>query len=96
VGCWEGHEGIVALLLATGQVDAGSKSSYGQKPLWWAAENGHEAIVKKLLETDKVNIDTKDKAGRRPLFHTINNGDQELLKHLWEKGANTKCQLGIT
>ena len=43
-----GHEAVVKLLLATGQVDADSKDTANRTPLWWAARHGHEAVVKLL------------------------------------------------
>jgi ankyrin repeat protein len=54
----KGHEGIVKLLLATGQVDANSKSTNvfgdGHTPLSYAAANGHNAVVRLLLARDQV------------------------------------------
>ena len=63
-----GHEAVVKLLLATGQVDVDSKDTiYNRTPLSWAAENGHEAVVKLLLATGQVDVDSKDTStiGRR-------------------------------
>jgi hypothetical protein len=45
-----GHEAVVQLLLATGQVEIDSKDRWDQTPLSWAAANGHEAVVQ-LLQT---------------------------------------------
>jgi ankyrin repeat protein len=50
-----GHEAVVKLLLATGNVDLDSKSNSGWTPLSWAAARGHEAMVK-LLEIGKIDI----------------------------------------
>src|SRR2546423_6519344 len=46
-----GHEAVVRLLLATGQVDANSKERlWGQTPLSWAVEHGHEAVVRLIQQ----------------------------------------------
>ena len=53
-----GHEAVVQLLLATGQVDADSKDDHGQTPLHWAAMRGHEAVVQLLRATGQVDADS--------------------------------------
>ena len=53
-----GHEAVVQLLLATGQVDVDSKDNYGRSALQRAAERGHEAVVQLLLATRQVDIDS--------------------------------------
>ncbi|OCL11797.1 hypothetical protein AOQ84DRAFT_274685, partial [Glonium stellatum] len=40
-----GHEAVVGLLLATGEVNVDFSNKDGQTPLSLAAENGHEAVV---------------------------------------------------
>jgi len=45
-----GVETTAQLLLATEEVEADSKDSYGQTPLSWAARNGHVAVVQLPLE----------------------------------------------
>jgi ankyrin repeat protein len=77
-----GHEVIVKLLLATGQVNTDSKDLYGRTPLLWAARNGHEAIVKLLLATGQVNADSKDKDGKTPLSWAAENGHEAVAKLL--------------
>ena len=54
-----GHELVVQLLLATGQVDIDSKNRDGQTPLSYAAKRGHELAVQLLLATGQVDIDSK-------------------------------------
>ena len=49
VGCENGHEAVVKLLLEKG-AELETKDDNGRTPLSWAAENGHEAVVKLLLE----------------------------------------------
>jgi ankyrin repeat protein len=43
VGCKNGHEAVVKLLLEKG-AELESKDKDGRTPLSWAAENGHEAV----------------------------------------------------
>jgi len=57
---------VVELLLATGQVDIDSKSSYDRTPLSWAAKNGHVAVVGLLLRTG-VDINSTDSDGNTAL-----------------------------
>jgi hypothetical protein len=79
-----GHETVIKLLLATGEVDVDSKDTeYGRTPLSWAASNGHEAVVKLLLETGKVDVDSKDtEYGRTPLWWAARNGHEAVVKLL--------------
>ncbi|KAL2137707.1 hypothetical protein VTI28DRAFT_8511 [Corynascus sepedonium] len=79
---WNGHEGVVKMLLDTGMVDADSKDNGGQTPLFCAAENGHEAVVKMLLDTGKVDVDSKDRDGQTPLLRAAENGHEEVVKML--------------
>jgi ankyrin repeat protein len=44
----------------------GSKDSYGQTPLSYAASKGHEGVVQLLLATGQVDADSKDKDGWTP------------------------------
>jgi hypothetical protein len=42
----KGHEAIVKLILATGNVEVDAKEAWGRTPLLLAARKGHEGIVK--------------------------------------------------
>jgi ankyrin repeat protein len=55
-----GHETVVQLLLASNDVDPGSKNQAGQTPLILAAKKGREAVVQLLLANDDVDPDSKD------------------------------------
>ena len=82
-----GHEAIVKVLLATGQVDVDLKDNSGRTPLIWAAANGHEAIVKVLLATGQVDVDSKDNSyGRTPLIWAAENGHEAIVKVLLATG----------
>jgi len=81
-----GHEAIVKLLLATGQVDIDKKNSFNRTPLRYAAARGHGAIVKLLLETGQVNINSKDCFNRTPLSYAAARGHGAIVKLLLETG----------
>ena len=66
MGCKNGHEAVVKLLLEKG-AELETKYNNGRTPLSWAARNGHEAVVKLLLEKG-AELETKDdRYGRTPL-----------------------------
>jgi ankyrin repeat protein len=67
-----GHDAIVTLLMATGQVDV-------VLPFWYAAENGHEAVVALLLATGKVDVNLKDWLGWSPLSHAAQSGHEAVV-----------------
>ncbi|OPB39220.1 hypothetical protein A0O28_0049260 [Trichoderma guizhouense] len=94
-----GHVAVVALLLKTGQVDAGSEDKWNQTPLLYASANNHEGIVELLLENG-VNVDSKNidmdadakiigaYSGRTPLLYASANDYVTIVKLLLEKGAS--------
>jgi ankyrin repeat protein len=100
VGSYFGHEDVVKLLLATGQVGVNSKDKYGQMPLLWAARNGHEAVARLLLATDQVDVNSKDKNyGQTPLSFAARNGHEAIVKLLLATGqvdVNSKDEYSQT
>ncbi|KAK4079824.1 hypothetical protein Trihar35433_929 [Trichoderma harzianum] len=94
-----GHAAVVALLLKTGQVDAGSEDKWNQTPLLYASANNYEGTVELLLENG-VNVDSKNihidadakiigaYSGRTPLLYASANGYVAIVKLLLEKGAS--------
>jgi hypothetical protein len=99
IASYLGFEGVVKLLLDTGQVEADSKDRSGRTPLWYAAEQGHEAVVKLLLETGKVEADSKGVYSRTPLSYAAGNGHEAVVKLLLETGkveADSKSIYGQT
>ena len=81
-----GHEAIVKLLLATGNIDVDVKGNYGRMPLSYAAGNGHEAVVKLLLATGNVDVNVKDNDGWTPLSYAAGNGHEAVVKLLLATG----------
>ena len=86
-----GHEVIIQLLLAIGQVDVDAKSSSGQTPLSLATERGYEVIVKLLLENG-ADIESKDNQGQTPLSRATAGGHEAIVKLLLENGADIESK----
>ncbi|KAI9751459.1 MAG: hypothetical protein M1815_001117 [Lichina confinis] len=81
-----GHEVIMKVLFATGEVELNSRDKEGQTPLSRAASGGHEAVVKLLLETGKVDPDSKKSIGETPLSRAADGGHDAVVKQLLETG----------
>ncbi|RYC80736.1 hypothetical protein BFJ63_vAg16371 [Fusarium oxysporum f. sp. narcissi] len=79
----EGHEAVVELLLASGNVDPTIKDNKGRTPLSWAARYGHMRIVELLLASDKVDPNVKDNFyGQTPLAWAAENGQEDVVRLL--------------
>ncbi|KAL8364833.1 hypothetical protein RB595_003893 [Gaeumannomyces hyphopodioides] len=76
-----GHEAVVELLLATGEIGVNAGDNGRRTALWWAAENGHEAVIK-LLAAGKANVNTKNNDGQTPLSWAARNGHEAVVKLL--------------
>jgi ankyrin repeat protein len=95
----EGHEAVIQLLLATGNVDADAKDEDGRTPLSYAAADGHEAVVQLLLATGKIDADAKDEDGRTPLLYAAADGHEAVVQLLLATGkvdADAKDEDGRT
>ncbi|KAJ9412468.1 hypothetical protein QL093DRAFT_2570550 [Fusarium oxysporum] len=83
----EGHEAVVELLLASGNVDPNIKDNKGRTPLSWAARYGHMRIVELLLASDKVDPNVKDNFyGQTPLSWAAENGQEDVVELLLASG----------
>ncbi|KAL6790837.1 hypothetical protein J3E68DRAFT_443089, partial [Trichoderma sp. SZMC 28012] len=83
----QGHDAIVALLLATKQVDINVIDNVaGLTPLSSAAQNGHEAVVKLLLATGQIDFDTGNHENLYSLPLAIENGHEAVVKLLLSTG----------
>jgi len=71
---WNGHEGVVRILLRRDDVNPEKPGHFGQSPLCHAARNGHKGVVKILLGRDDVNPNKPDHKGRTPLSWAIQKG----------------------
>jgi ankyrin repeat protein len=99
LAAFNGHDVIIRLLLAVGNVDVESKDRDGRTPLSWAAENGHEAVVRLLLATGNVHVESKDRDDRTPLSWAAGNGHEAVVRLLLATGnvdVESKDMLGWT
>jgi len=82
---WNGHEGVVKILLEQDHVRPDGLGRNGQTPFGCAARNGHEGVVKILLEQDHVSPDRPDKDDQTPLGWAAQNGHEGVVKILLEQ-----------
>ena len=79
---WNGHKGVVKILLGRDDVDPNKSVKCGQTPLGCAARNGHEGVVKILLTRDDVDPDKPDEQGITPLGWAVEGGHEGVVKIL--------------
>jgi len=79
---WNGHRGVVKVLLGRGDVNPEKPNIAGQTPLCFAAENGHEEVVKILLERGNVNPERLGLDGQTPLCCAAASGHEGVVKIL--------------
>ena len=83
---WNGHEGVVRILLGPGGVNPETPNRSGQTPLCFAARKGHEGVVKILLGRGDVNPDRAERYGQTPLCYAAANGHEGVVKILLGRG----------
>ena len=83
---WNGHEGVVKILLEQDDANPDKQDKYGRTPLGCAAWNGHEEVVKILLGRGDVGPDRADAFGLSPLSYASGNGHEGVVKILLERG----------
>ena len=77
-----GHEAVVRVLLARGDVEADARDIDGRTPLLYAAGGGHEAVVRVLLARDDVEADARDNFGGTPLLYAAEEGHEAVVRVL--------------
>ena len=84
---WNGHQGVVEVLLRRNDVDPNKQCIGGRTPLLCAAWWGHEGVVRILLERGDVNPDKPEALGRTPLWCAAEYGREGIVKMLLERGV---------
>ena len=79
---WNGHEGVVEILLGRGEIDPDKPDNKGRTPLSFAAWSGREGVVKILLGREEVNPDKPDNDGQTPLSYAAEIGHEGVVKIL--------------
>jgi len=79
---WNGHEGVVKILLGWDDVIPDKSDGCGRAPLHCAAMKGHQGVVKILLQRGDVNPNEPDWFGQTPLCHAAENGHEGVVKIL--------------
>ena len=89
-----GHERVVEMLLAQGDISPDKPGEDGQTPLWVAAWKGHKGVVKMLLRRGEVNPQMPDKKGRTPLWCAAIAGHEGVVKILLQRDEVNPDQSG--
>ena len=79
---YNGHEGVVKLLLSRNDVDPDRPDDQSSTPLLWAALNVREEVAKLLLGRNDANPDRPDNQDSTPLSWAALNGHEGVVKLL--------------
>jgi len=79
---WNGHEGVVELLLGQDDVDPNKQCFCDRTPLLYAAWRGHEGVVRTLLGREGIHPDEPEFLGRTPLWCAAEWGRAGVVKIL--------------
>ena len=96
---WNGHEGVVKILLGRDGIIPDKPGFLSQTPLFCAAENGHEGVVKILLGRDDVIPNRPDDNIETPLHCAAEKGHEGVVKILLRRrdvDPNTPNRWGDT
>ena len=90
VACWQGHEGVVRLLLAHAATDVNQATTdNGITPLNMTCQFGHEEVVQLLLTHAATDVDqARRNDGLTPLFVACQKGHKNVVLLLLKKGAD--------
>ena len=77
---YNGHEGVVEILLGRDGINPNKRDVGGQTPLCCAAQNGREGVLKMLLGRDDVNLDEPDMDCQAPLCCAAQSGHEGAVK----------------
>lgn len=79
----EGHEAILKILLAKGDIRLDLKDKHGWTPLFRAVIDGHNTAVKLLLAKNGIDLNFKDDRGRTALSLATSEGHDTIVKLLF-------------
>lgn len=104
VACIEGHDKIVALLLAHPDVDVNQKDNDGNTPFMMACLYGRTTCVQLLLKDVRVLLNEPDDVGYTPLCYAAESGYLEVIRwwiasgrgvYLGESGNEYNDAIGV-
>ena len=87
---WNGHIGVVDLLLSAG-AKGDAHSSSGYTALHSAAESGHVNILISLLN-EGLDFDCRSRRASTPLHEGVHGGQEVTVRLLIDKGADVNAQ----
>ena len=100
IACVNGHDPIVAILLAHPAIDVNMKSSSGNTPFLWAFYNGRTSCVRLLLLDSRVRVNEPGIIGvltvifagngLSPLWYAATNGRLEAIRWWVASGRETE------
>ena len=97
--CFNGHEGVVRLLLAHAATDVNqARTDDGSTPLFMACGWGHEGVVRLLVEEANAEVNKVNGENQTPINMAACAGHLGIVRFLLSKGADCtiKDQWGDT
>jgi len=91
--CSNGHDGLVALLLAHPDIDVNQRDIHGNTPFRSACTKGRWTCVRLLLRDSRVMVNVPDVPGSTPLRGAVFH--RHLLVVKWMIASGRRLDLGI-
>jgi len=80
LACSNGHDPVVAILLAHPAINVNAKGKFGWTPFLRACHCGQTKCVRLLLQDARVNIDERNRDGFTALREAASGGHVEVIK----------------
>eukprot|EP00039_Didymoeca_costata_P005256 m.79992 g.79992 ORF g.79992 m.79992 type:complete len:1068 (+) comp12735_c0_seq1:196-3399(+) len=77
-----GHENVVALLLADKKINLNATDKHGNSALMWASEKGYKGVVSQLVTAEGLNLNAVDQEGRSALSKALSRRQVEVFSVL--------------
>ena len=90
--CGNGHDAIVAVLLAHPNIDINQKANDGWTPFHDVCWKGHASCARLLLKDSRINVNERDNSGKTPLYVAASYGDLVIIK--WWIASGREMDLG--